>query len=144
MTAPRRRLIADELCDQFDVSQRRVARALDLARSGLRYAPVVRDEQAALARRIEELAGAHPRFGYRRIWALLDREGWTVNKKAVRRLWRELGAESWPGRGPIPSPAGRTGRTRTPAISGPRAARTTYGHGTLSSIVPATAGASNG
>jgi putative transposase len=91
MTAPRRRLIADDLCDQFDVSQRRVARALDLARSGLRYAPVLRDEQAALARRIEELAGAHPRFGYRRIWALLDREGWTVNKKAVRRLDRELG-----------------------------------------------------
>jgi putative transposase len=91
MTAPRRRLIADDLCDQFDVSQRRVARALDLARSGLRYAPVLRDEQAALARRIEELAGAHPRFGYRRIWALLDREGWTVNKKAVRRLYRELG-----------------------------------------------------
>ena len=92
MTAPRRRLIADDLCDQFDVSQRRVARALDLARSSLRYAPALRDEEgAALARRIEELAGAHPRFGYRRIWALLDREGWTVNKKAVRRLYRELG-----------------------------------------------------
>ena len=40
MTAPRRRLIANELCEQFDVSQRRVARALDLPRSGLRYAPV--------------------------------------------------------------------------------------------------------
>ena len=91
MTSPRRRLIADELCDQFDVSQRRVARALDLARSGLRYAPVPRGERAALARRIEELAGAHPRFGYRRIWALLDREGWTVNIKAVRRIYRELG-----------------------------------------------------
>jgi putative transposase len=91
MTAPRRRLIANDLCDQFDVSQRRVARALDLARSSLRYAPVLGDEQAALARRIEELAGAHPRFGYRRIWALLDREGWTVNRKAVRRLYRELG-----------------------------------------------------
>ena len=91
MTSPRRRLIADELCDQFDVSQRRVARALDLARSSLRYAPVLRDEEAALARRIEELAGAHPRFGYRRIWVLLDREGWTVNIKAVRRIYRDLG-----------------------------------------------------
>ena len=91
MTATRRRLIANELCDDFDVSQRRVSRALDLARSSLRYAPVLRDEEAALARRIEELAGAHPRFGYRRIWALLDREGWTVNKKAVRRLYRESG-----------------------------------------------------
>jgi putative transposase len=91
MTAPRRRLIVTELCDQFDVSQRRAARALDLARSSIRYAPVLRDEQAALARRIEELAGTHPRFGYRRIWALLDREGWTVNQKAVRRLYRQAG-----------------------------------------------------
>jgi putative transposase len=91
MTSPRRRLIADELCDQFDVSQRRVARAPDLPRSRLRSMPVFRDEEVALARRIEELAGAHPRYGYRRIWALLVREGWTVNKKAVRRLYRELG-----------------------------------------------------
>jgi transposase InsO family protein len=91
LTAPRRRLIAKELREEFHLSQRRVSRALDLARSSLRYAPVVRDEQTALARRIEELAGAHPRFGYRRIWALLDREGWMVNKKAVRRLDRELG-----------------------------------------------------
>jgi putative transposase len=91
MTSPRRRLITNELRVQFHVSERRVSRALDLARSSLRYTPVLRDEEAALARRIEELAGAHPRFGYRRIWALLDREGWTINKKAVRRLYRELG-----------------------------------------------------
>ena len=94
MTAPRRRMIVKELCEEFHVSQRRASRALDLARSGLRYAPVVRDEQVALARRIEELAGARPRFGYRRIWALLDREGWTVNKKAVRRTLSRAGAES--------------------------------------------------
>ena len=91
MTAPRRRLIATELCDQFKVSQRRVSRALDLPRSGLRYTPVRGDLQAALARRIEELAAAHPRYGYRRIWAMLNRAGWSVNKKAVRRIWRLSG-----------------------------------------------------
>jgi putative transposase len=91
MTAARRRLITNDICEQFHISQRRACRALDLARSSLRYQPVVRDEQVALARRVEELAAAHPRFGYRRIWALLDREGWTVNKKAVRRLYRQLG-----------------------------------------------------
>jgi transposase InsO family protein len=68
-----------------------VARALDLPRSGLRSAPVFRDEEVALARRIEELAGAHPRYGYRRIRALLVREGWSVNQKAVRRLDRDPG-----------------------------------------------------
>lgn len=91
MTAPRRRLIAAEIADRFTVSQRRASRALDLPRSSLRYTPVVRVEQTALARRIEELAGKHPRFGYRRIGALLAREGWSVNLKAVRRLWRLAG-----------------------------------------------------
>src|SRR3954471_18156352 len=91
MTAARRRLIVSKLCEHFSVSQRRVSRALDLPRSSLRYAPVARDEQAALARRIEELAGAHPRYGYRRIWAMPVREGWAVNKKAVRRIWRLSG-----------------------------------------------------
>ncbi len=91
MTAARRRSIVTEIREHFNVSQRRVSRALDLPRSSLRYAPVFRDEEVALARRIEALAGAHPRYGYRRIWALLVREGWTVHKKAVRRLYRELG-----------------------------------------------------
>src|SRR3954453_10344571 len=91
MTASRRRLVITELCNDFDVSQRRAARALDLPRSSLRYAPVIRDERAALARRIEELAGLHPRYGYRRIWALLNREGWSINKKTVRRHWRVSG-----------------------------------------------------
>jgi putative transposase len=91
MTVARRRLIAAELCDRFRVSQRRASRALDLARSSLRYAPVVSDQRSALARRIEALSGIHPRFGYRRIWVMLGREGWTVNKKTVRRHWRELG-----------------------------------------------------
>ena len=43
MTAPRRRLIVKELREQFHVSQRRASRALDLARSSLRYAPVLCD-----------------------------------------------------------------------------------------------------
>ena len=69
---------------------------MGLPRSGLRDTPVARDEHAALARRVEELAGTHPRFGYRRIWALLVREGWSVNKKAVRRIWRLSGLTQLP------------------------------------------------
>ena len=91
MTAARRRLIASELCDRFRVSQRRASRALDLARSSLRYTPVSSDERSALARRIEALSGIHPRFGYQRIWVMLGREGWSVNKETVRRHWRRLG-----------------------------------------------------
>jgi putative transposase len=91
MTAARRRSTAIGIREHFNVSQRRVSRALGLPRSSLRYTPIARDERAALARRIEDLSGAHPRFGYRRIWALLVREGWSVNKKAVRRVWRTSG-----------------------------------------------------
>ena len=38
-----------------------------------------------------ELVGRHPRYGYRRIWALLRREGWRINRKRVYRLWRRQG-----------------------------------------------------
>jgi len=41
-----------------------------------------------------ELVRRHPRFGYRRIWALLRRAGWKVNRKRIWRLWRQQGAES--------------------------------------------------
>jgi transposase InsO family protein len=37
------------------------------------------------------LSRQNPRYGYRRVWALLGREGWKVNKKRVQRLWREAG-----------------------------------------------------
>jgi putative transposase len=37
------------------------------------------------------LSRENPRYGYRRVWALLRREGWLVNKKRVHRLWREEG-----------------------------------------------------
>jgi putative transposase len=37
------------------------------------------------------LKEANPRYGYRRVWALLRREGWQVNKKRVHRLWKEQG-----------------------------------------------------
>jgi putative transposase len=37
------------------------------------------------------LSRENPRYGYRRAWALLRREGWKVNKKRVHRLWREEG-----------------------------------------------------
>jgi transposase InsO family protein len=44
-----------------------------------------------LVREIKRLARRHPRYGYRRIHALLVRGGWSVNLKRVRRHWIELG-----------------------------------------------------
>ena len=45
----------------------------------------------ALLERMVTLSRENPRYGYRRAWALLRREGWQVNKKRVHRLWREEG-----------------------------------------------------
>ena len=42
----------------------------------------------ALRLRIREFTHARPRFGHLRIWVLLRREGWVVNRKRVRRLYR--------------------------------------------------------
>ncbi len=44
-----------------------------------------------LAQRMVALSRENPRYGYRRVWALLRREGFEVNKKRVHRLWREEG-----------------------------------------------------
>jgi len=60
-------------------------------RSGLRYRRKRRSDEPALSREIKRLARRHPRYGYRRIHALLVRGGWSVNLKRVRRLWNGLG-----------------------------------------------------
>jgi transposase InsO family protein len=39
---------------------------------------------------MKKLARRHPRYGYRRIHARLERAGWSVNLKRVHRLWAEL------------------------------------------------------
>lgn len=41
--------------------------------------------------RIREIAAARVRYGYRRIYILLLREGWKINHKRVYRLYREEG-----------------------------------------------------
>ena len=46
-------------------------------------------EETALRDAIQRLALAHRWYGYRRITALLKREGWAVNHKRVSRLMRE-------------------------------------------------------
>jgi putative transposase len=61
------------------------------SRSTLRYRGMPGRGEPALTREIKRLARRHPRYGYRRIHAMLVRQGWSVNIKRVRRLWGELG-----------------------------------------------------
>ena len=74
------------------MSQRRACRVLGQQRSTQRQRPQrAKEGEGRLVARMLELVRKHPRFGYRRIWALLRREGWRVNRKRVHRLWRQQG-----------------------------------------------------
>ena len=42
---------------------------------------------------MHELAAQHPRYGYRRIAALLRREGWAASEARIHRLWRQAGLQ---------------------------------------------------
>jgi len=49
------------------------------------------DAEERLREEIIELAKRYGRYGYRRITALLRRQGWRVNHKRVERIWRQEG-----------------------------------------------------
>ncbi len=66
-------------------------RALGLARSAAYRLPCERVESRRLRKEIVALSRQHPRYGYRRITALLRREGWIVNPKRVQRVRRQEG-----------------------------------------------------
>lgn len=80
-----------ELQGEFAVSERRACEVVDQPRSSQRYQAKPRDDEEALVKRMRELARQRPRFGYRRIAALLRREGWQASATRVLRLWRREG-----------------------------------------------------
>ena len=73
------------------VSERRACQVVGQTRSTQRHRPKKAERDAAMVKRLQELSRKHPRYGYRRMHALLVREGWRVNRKRVQRLWREAG-----------------------------------------------------
>ena len=73
------------------VSERRACRVLGQVRSTQQYRPKAPQEETALVERMTELATQYGRYGYRRITALMVREGWRVNHKRIERLWRREG-----------------------------------------------------
>lgn len=70
---------------------------LDLARSTYYYEPQERDE-TEIKTAIEAVAAEWPTYGYRRVTAQLQRQGWEVNHKRVRRLMREMNLQARTGR----------------------------------------------
>ncbi len=77
--------------EKLDVSERRVCRVIDQPRSTQRYLPGVREDEERLSSEIVRLASRYGRYGYRRVMALLQREGWRVNHKRVEQIWHQEG-----------------------------------------------------
>lgn len=77
---------------EWGQSIRRVCEVLSVDRSTYHYQSK-RADQAGLKKRIKEICETRVRYGYRRVWVLLRREGWEVNQKRVYRLYRELGMQ---------------------------------------------------
>jgi len=87
-----RRAAAQDVVAAGMCSRRAACRILRVARSTFSYqgrAPTTTEQQ--LRKRLHELSVEHPRYGYRRIAALLRREGWRVGKRHIQRLRRAEG-----------------------------------------------------
>ena len=91
MSPARKRAAVEHLQEKFDASERRACEVVDQPRSTQRYTGHPQDDERKLVARMLELVRERPRFGYRRIAALLRGEGWAVNVKRVYRLWRQEG-----------------------------------------------------
>ena len=85
--AAKREAVA-HVCTSHDVSQRRACSILGVDRSSVRYRSV-RPDDADLRKAMKQVAAERRRFGYRRVHVMLERQGWQVNQKKLRRLYRE-------------------------------------------------------
>jgi len=87
----------------LSVSERRACRVLGQHRSTQRKVPRGRPDEDALTKAIVELASEYGRYGYRRICALLNEQGYSVGVSRVARIWRREGLK-------VPSKQPKRGR----------------------------------
>jgi putative transposase len=97
------------------VSERRSCRAIAQNRSTQRFRWKEVPDEKRLVAEMRSLSRAHPRYGYRRINALLRRAGWRMNVTRVERLWRREGLQ-------MPQKQRRRHRTGSSANSAQRRA----------------------
>lgn len=90
VTPEQRRTAATSVIATAELSERQACRYMGFARSSQRYR-ARRPLRTALRERLHALAILRPRWGYRRLYRLLRREGMVVNKKLVQRVYREEG-----------------------------------------------------
>jgi len=87
-----RRELAQKAVAAGMCSGRAACRILQLPRSTYWYrGRPLTTAQEQLCQRLRELSEQHPRYGYRRMAALLRQEGWRVGKRQIQRLRRAEG-----------------------------------------------------
>jgi putative transposase len=79
------------LQDRLGLSERRACQIAGQHRSTQRHTGAVADDDAALRTQLRRISRERPRWGYRRAHALLREDGWQLNIKRTRRVWREEG-----------------------------------------------------
>ena len=92
-----KREVVVELIETYPIAT--VCQVLDYPSSQVYYRPQAVEDESDLKGTILTLAGQHPTYGYRRITAMLNRQGQAVNHKRVarrasprqRRMMQELG-----------------------------------------------------
>lgn len=81
--------------EEYEVSERHACRLLGQWRRTQRYAANPKLDEEALTEAIIALASEYGRYGYRRITALLQRDGWQLGKDRVQRIWRNTPIHSF-------------------------------------------------
>ena len=76
--------------EKYRLSERHACELNGLDRSTYRYEPEP-DRNLQLRTRLTELARQRPRFGYRRLGVLLEKDGEVVNHKRLLRVYQEAG-----------------------------------------------------
>ena len=69
-------------------SEREACKLMALDRSSYRYRPRA-DHNAELRRELLALARQKPRYGYRRLCALLERRGWPASPQRIYRVYSQ-------------------------------------------------------
>ncbi len=100
-----------KLADAYPI--RLLCRLLDVPRSSVYFRPLpTPDDEAIFKTALLDLAAEWPTYGYRRLTVMMQRLGWRVNGKRVRRWMDELGLTG--------APPKRTMRTTNSRHSFPR------------------------
>jgi len=83
-----------KLADAYPI--RLLCRLLGVPRSSVYYEPLPAIDEAMIKTALLDLAAEWPTYGYRRLTIMMQRLGWSVNSKRIRRYMDELNLTGTP------------------------------------------------